>query len=549
MNKKIFRSSVAVALVVLLSSIVLIMGILFQYFENQLQSELESEANYIAYAVENQGLDYIENFTDSDKRITLISPDGDVIADTSADESKLDDHSNRQEVADAMKNGQGTSIRYSGTLAEKTVYYAMKMNDGNILRVSTTQYTVVTILISLLQPILIVFVVAIAVSFIMAQRILKSIIKPINALDLDNPSNNEPYDELAPLLRKISKQKRTIEKQIKNAEKKQEEFRLITENMKEGFIVVDKQMNLLTYNRAALKLLDIDKITPEKMLTDCDDNLLFAIEKALTGEREKSDLTFNNSHYRLIANPVLEENIVIGAVIIIMDVTESVQREQLRQEFTSNVSHELKTPLTSISGFAEMMKSGDTPDSVVKDFSSSIYEEAQRLITLVNDIIKISELDEKKDKADMEKVDLFELSSDIISRLEPVAVKRNICLNLIGESTVLLGNEKILDEMIYNLCDNAIKYNADNGTVDVILNESSKHIKLTVRDTGIGIPQSEQERIFERFYRVDKSHSKTIGGTGLGLSIVKHAAIYHNAEIKVKSELDKGTSITVMFNK
>ena len=549
MNKKIFRSSVAVALAVLLSSIVLIMGILFQYFENQLQSELESEANYIAYAVENQGLDYIKNFTDSDKRITLISPDGDVIADTSSDESKLDDHSGRQEVADAMKNGQGTSIRYSGTLAEKTVYYAMKMNDGNILRVSTTQYTVVTILISLLQPILIVFVVAIAVSFALAQKVSKSIIKPINELDLENPSNNEPYDELAPLLRKISKQKQTIEKQIKEAEHKQEEFRLITENMKEGFIVVDKQMNLLTYNRAALKLLSIEKSQPEKMLTDCDDNLLFAIEKALTGEREKGDLTFNNNHYRLIANPVLEENTVIGAVIIIIDVTESVQREQLRQEFTSNVSHELKTPLTSISGFAEMMKSGDTPASVVKDFSSSIYDEAQRLITLVNDIIKISELDEKKDKADLEEVDLFELSSDIINRLEPVADKRNICLNLIGESTVLLGNEKILDEMIYNLCDNAIKYNVDNGTVDIILSESNHHIKLTVRDTGIGIPQSEQERIFERFYRVDKSHSKAIGGTGLGLSIVKHAAIYHNAEIKVKSELNKGTSITVMFDK
>lgn len=549
MNKKIFRSSVAVALAVLLSSIVLIMGILFQYFENQLQSELESEANYIAYAVENQGLDYIENFTDSDKRITLISPDGDVIADTSADESKLDDHSGRQEVADAMKNGQGTSIRYSGTLAEKTVYYAMKMNDGNILRVSTTQYTVVTILISLLQPILIVFVVAIAVSFALAQKVSKSIIKPINELDLENPSNNEPYDELAPLLRKISKQKQTIEKQIKEAEHKQEEFRLITENMKEGFIVVDKQMNLLTYNRAALKLLSIEKSQPEKMLTDCDDNLLFAIEKALTGEREKGDLTFNNNHYRLIANPVLEENTVIGAVIIIIDVTESVQREQLRQEFTSNVSHELKTPLTSISGFAEMMKRGDTPASVVKDFSSSIYDEAQRLIMLVNDIIKISELDEKKDKADLEEVDLFELSSDIINRLEPVADKRNICLNLIGESTVLLGNEKILDEMIYNLCDNAIKYNVDSGTVDIILSESNHHIKLTVRDTGIGIPQSEQKRIFERFYRVDKSHSKAIGGTGLGLSIVKHAAIYHNAEIKVKSELNKGTSITVMFDK
>lgn len=549
MNKKIFRSSVAVALVVLLSSIVLIMGILFQYFENQLKSELESEASYIAYAVENQGLDYIRNFSNSDKRITLISPDGDVIADTSVDESKLDDHSERQEVVGAMKNGEGTSIRYSGTLAEKTVYYAMKMNDGNILRVSTTQYTVVAILLSLIQPILIVFVVAIVLSFVLSQKISKSIIKPINELDLDNPSNNEPYDELAPLLQKISRQKKTIEKQIKEAEYRQEEFRLITENMKEGFIVVDTQMNLLTYNRSALKLLGIDKENPEDILTEPDDNLFYVINKALKGEREKSDLTLGNNDYSLIANPVSEDNKIIGAVILIIDVTESVKREQLRREFTSNVSHELKTPLTSISGFAEIMKNGGTPDSVVKDFSSSIYDEAQRLISLVNDIIKISELDEKNIQTASEEVDLFELSVDIINRLKPVADKRNISFNLIGESTIVSGTAKILDEMIYNLCDNAIKYNADNGTVDVILSESSKHIKLTVRDTGIGIPQAEQERVFERFYRVDKSHSKAIGGTGLGLSIVKHAAIYHNAEIKLKSELGKGTSVTVMFNK
>lgn len=549
MNKKIFRSSVAVALVVLLSSIVLIMGILFQYFENQLKSELESEASYIAYAVEKQGLDYINNFSNSNKRITLISPDGDVIADTSANESELGNHADRQEVIDALKNGKGTSIRYSNTLAEKTVYYAMKMDDGNILRVSTTQYTVAAIIMSLIQPILIVFVVAVVLSFVLSQKISKSIIKPINELDLDNPSNNEPYDELAPLLQKISKQKKTIEKQVKLAEKKQEEFRLITENMKEGFIVVDTQMNLLTYNRSALKLLGIDKENPEDILTEPDDNLSYVINKALKGEREKSDLTLGNNNYRLIANPVFENDRVIGAVILIIDVTESVKREQLRQEFTSNVSHELKTPLTSISGFAEMMKSGDTPDSVVKDFSSSIYDEAQRLITLVNDIIKISELDEKNVQSDSEEVDLYEMSADILGRLKPVADKRNISLNLIGESIVVSGVAKILDEMIYNLCDNAIKYNADNGTVDVILSESSKHIKLTVRDTGIGIPQAEQERVFERFYRVDKSHSKAIGGTGLGLSIVKHAAIYHNAEIKLKSELGKGTSVTVMFNK
>lgn len=549
MNKKIFRSSVAVALVVLLSSIVLIIGILFQYFENQLQSELESEASYIAYAVEKQGLDYINNFSNSNKRITLISPDGDVIADTSANESELGNHADRQEVIDALKNGKGTSIRYSNTLAEKTVYYAMKMDDGNILRVSTTQYTVAAIIMSLIQPILIVFVVAVVLSFVLSQKISKSIIKPINELDLDNPSNNEPYDELAPLLQKISRQKKTIEKQIKEAEYRQEEFRLITENMKEGFIVVDTQMNLLTYNRSALKLLGINKDKPDDILTAGNDDLICVISKALGGNRKKSDLVINDNDYSLIANPVSEDNKIIGAVILIIDVTESVKREQLRREFTSNVSHELKTPLTSISGFAEIMKNGGTPDAVVTDFSTSIYDEAQRLISLVNDIIKISELDEKNVQAESEDVDLYELSADIISRLKPVADKRNISFNLIGESTVVSGTEKILDEMIYNLCDNAIKYNVDNGTVDVILSESRRHIKLTVRDTGIGIPQSEQERIFERFYRVDKSHSKSIGGTGLGLSIVKHAAIYHNAEIKLKSELGKGTSITIAFTK
>ena len=549
MNKKIFRSSVAVALVVLISSIVLIMSILFQYFENQLQSELKSEANYIAYAVENQGIDYINNFSNSSKRITLISPDGDVLADTSADESGLENHSDRQEVIDALKNGKGTSIRYSKTLAEKTIYYAMKMQDGNILRVSTTQYTVAAILFSIIQPILIVFVIAVAISFALAQKVSKSIIKPINELDLDNPLNNEPYDELAPLLRKISKQKHTIEKQIKEAEHKQEEFRLITENMKEGFIVVDNKRNLLTYNRSALKLLGISRDKPDDILSADNDKLTFVIDKALDGVREKSNLTLNDNYYSLIANPVFENDNVIGAVVLIIDVTESVKREQLRQEFTSNVSHELKTPLTSISGFAEMMKNGGTPDSVVTDFSSSIYDEAQRLITLVNDIIKISELDEKNARVDSEEVDLYELSADIINRLKPIADKRNISLNLIGESTVVSGTEKILDEMIYNLCDNAIKYNVDSGTVDIILSESNNHIKLTVRDTGIGIPQSEQNRVFERFYRVDKSHSKEIGGTGLGLSIVKHAAIYHNAEIKLKSELGKGTSITVIFNK
>lgn len=548
MNKKIFRSSAAVALVVLVLSIAMIIGILFQYFENQLQHELESEADYIAYAVENQGLDYINNFSNSNKRITLISPNGDVIADTLADEAELENHSDRREVADALKNGKGRSIRYSSTLAEKTIYYALKMKDGNVLRVSTTQYTVAAIIMSLIQPILIVFIVAIALSFALAQKVSAAIIKPINELDLDNPSNNEPYDELAPLLRKISKQKKTIEKQIKDAEHKQEEFRLITENMKEGFIVIDKQRKFLTYNNSALMLLDISNPLPESLLPRLN-GFEDVINEALGGKRAESNLEFNESTFSLIANPVYDSSRVIGAVIIIIDVTESVKREQLRREFTSNVSHELKTPLTSISGFAEIMKTGGTPDSVVMDFSSSIYDEAQRLISLVNDIIKISELDEKNSKPENKEVNLYELCRDVINRLCPVADKTNISLNLIGESTVVLGDEKILDEMIYNLCDNAIKYNKADGTVDVIISESKNHIKITVRDTGIGIPLAEQERVFERFYRVDKSHSKSIGGTGLGLSIVKHAAVYHNAKIDLKSELGKGTAVTVIFNK
>lgn len=548
MNKKIFRSSAAVALVVLVLSIAMIIGILFQYFENQLQHELESEADYIAYAVENQGLDYINNFSNSNKRITLISPNGDVIADTLADETELENHSDRREVADALKNGKGRSIRYSSTLAEKTIYYALKMKDGNVLRVSTTQYTVAAIIMSLIQPILIVFIVAIALSFALAQKVSAAIIKPINELDLDNPSNNEPYDELAPLLRKISKQKKTIEKQIKDAEHKQEEFRLITENMKEGFIVIDKQRKLLTYNNSALMLLDISNPLPKSLLPRLN-GFEDVINEALGGKRAESNLEFNESTFSLIANPVYDSSRVIGAVIIIIDVTESVKREQLRREFTSNVSHELKTPLTSISGFAEIMKTGGTPDSVVTDFSSSIYDEAQRLISLVNDIIKISELDEKNSKPENKEVNLYELCRDVINRLCPVADKTNISLNLIGESTVVLGDEKILDEMIYNLCDNAIKYNKADGTVDVIISESKSHIKITVRDTGIGIPLAEQERVFERFYRVDKSHSKSIGGTGLGLSIVKHAAVYHNAKIDLKSELGKGTAVTVIFNK
>lgn len=550
MVNKIFRSNFFTSMLILLVSFCLIFGVLFSYFEAQMFTELESEAGYISYAVKNEGTDFIDNFNEKGKRITLVSSDGTVLADTKADAEELENHADRKEIADALKNGKGTSSRYSDTLMQKTLYYAEKLDDGTILRVSTTQNSVVIILLGLLQPLIIIIVLALIISIFLSYRLSKAIIKSINELDLDDPAANETYEELTPLLKKMSAQKKTINRQIKEAEQKQEEFKLITENMSEGLLVIDKDSNVLSYNQAAVRLLEITNVKESSVLAfNRSRGFRNVVEKALSGERAENDITHDENTYNLIANPVYENDKIIGAVIVIIDITESVKREQLRQEFTSNVSHELKTPLTSISGFAEMMKSGGTPDETVVDFSTSIYDEAQRLITLVSDIMKISELDEGVIPFEKEQVDLRELSKDIIKRLAPVANKRNITLNVIGDTAYVSGTKKILDEMIYNLCDNAIKYNKENGTVDVIINESKSKVNLTVRDTGIGIPQGEQSRVFERFYRVDKSHSKLVGGTGLGLAIVKHAAAYHDAEISLESIVGKGTSVTIGFNK
>ena len=548
MVNKIFRSNFFTSMLILLMSFCLIFGVLFSYFEAQMFTELESEAGYISYAVKNDGIDFINNFNEKGKRITLVSADGSVLADTSANAEELENHADRKEIADALKNGKGTSSRYSDTLMQKTLYYAEKLDDGTILRVSTTQNSVVIILLGLLQPLIIIIVLALIISLFLSYRLSKAIIKPINELDLDNPAANETYEELTPLLRKISAQKKTISNQIKEAKQKQEEFKLITENMSEGLLIIDKDFNILSYNQAAKTLLDVDEADNKSVLSiNRSRGFRNTIETALSGERAENDITHDENTYNLIANPVYENEKIIGAVIVIIDITESVKREQLRQEFTSNVSHELKTPLTSISGFAEMMKSGGTPDETVVDFSTSIYDEAQRLITLVSDIMKISEIDEGAVPFEKESVDIYELSKDIVKRLTPIADKRNITINIIGDTAKVYGVRKILDEMIYNLCDNAIKYNKDNGNIDVIINQVGGKTSITVKDTGIGIPAAEQSRVFERFYRVDKSHSKLVGGTGLGLAIVKHGAAFHDAEVSLESTEGKGTSVTITF--
>ncbi len=548
MTKKIFRSFLLTTLLTLAVSMLFVFGILYQYFEEQLMDGLKSKAVFISHAVESEGKDYLERIGDVGERVTLIAPDGTVIADTEANAAEMENHLERSEVKQAAENGSGTSVRYSETLTEKIIYYAVKMPNGNILRVSVKHYTVITILLGLVQPILVTLLIAAVLCFVLSSKLSKSIVNPINSLDLDAPENNDAYEELAPLLKKISRQRKIIDEQLQTAKRLQEEFRLITENMSEGFLVINSERNVLTYNSAALRLLEISEPPSGNVLAvNRSGPFRNAVERALSGERSENEMMFGESCYGIIANPVLNGGEVIGAVIVILDVTERVRREQLRREFTANVSHELKTPLTSISGFAEMMING-VPDDIAADFARSIYDEAQRLIVLVGDIIKLSELDENSAQLERERVDLRELSEEVAKRLDFAAENKNVAVTVIGNAQIT-GVRKILDEIIFNLCDNAIKYNKNGGSADIVISsDTEKHtVTLTVRDTGIGIPGYAQNRVFERFYRVDKGRSKSAGGTGLGLAIVKHGAACHNAEIHLKSEENKGTEISIIF--
>ena len=528
MNKKIFRSSLLTVCLVLITAIALIMGFLFHFFEKQIQTELANETFFLAQAVEKEGTEYFDDFDSKrnkvtpNNRVTLVDKNGTVLFDSRADASTLDNHADRDEIKTAMKDGKGLSTRYSKTLTEKTVNYAMRLSDGSVLRVSTEQYTVVTILLGMLQPILFIIFATLILTLALSSRVSKAIIEPINRLDLDVPGNNDTYEELTPLLRKIADQKETIERQLADARKKQKEFNLITENMSEGFLVIDSDANLLTYNSAALNLLEIVPPADRSVLLFCRAReFRDVISDVLSGKRAENIMVRDECSYSLIANPVFERDAIIGAVLVILDITEREKRELLRREFTANVSHELKTPLTSISGFAELMKTGDVPEKDIIDFSQSIYDEAQRLIILVNDIIKISELDGQSISFETELVDLYDLSNEVIGRLEKEADKKNVAFHLIGGRA--------------------------ESTVDVLVNQTEDGVNVIVRDTGIGIPPAHQGRVFERFYRVDKSHSKKVGGTGLGLAIVKHGAMYHHAKISMESTVNAGTTITLTF--
>ena len=540
-----------VCALVLAVGLAAVMGILYSNFDGQMRKELSKEAAYLAYGVEQQGLNYLKNIKDKSARITYIDQDGTVLFDNEADVSEMKNHSDRTEFQKAEKYGAGESSRYSDTLSEKTIYYALRLKDGTVLRVSGTQDSVLALVENLIFPLCGLLCLMLILSGIMASAISKRIVKPINELDLESPKENQIYEELSPLLSKIHRQNREIQNQLELAKQQQEEFSLITENMQEGLIVIDKYTMILSANSSAWNLFHMDRVRQGESVycLDREEEFRHAIEQVLSGEHTELVLKLNGSDIQLIANPVIRDKKTEGAVVLLVNVTEKLERESLRREFSANVSHELKTPLTSISGFAEIMQGGLVKCEDIPQFAGRIYKESQRLLQLVEDVIQISQLDEEKTSYTWEPVDVYQVCKNAFESLKEKAKRLNVHLYICGEYMKMEAVRTLLEEAVYNVCDNAIKYNRNDGSVSVFLTQTAQEIQIVVKDTGVGIPKEDQDRVFERFYRVDKSHSKEIWGTGLGLSIVKHAVGALKGSVILRSEEGNGTEICMKFPK
>lgn len=538
MTGKIIRSLFSLAMLVLVIGAALFSGILYGYYEKQSFASLAQEAEQL-----QQTMEYVspEQMRSTD-RITLISPDGTVLYDSVARADAMENHLSREEVAQALREGTGKSSHYSSTVLKKNLYYALRLEDGNILRLSREQSSLGAMLLNMAWPIAATVAGLLLLAAGLSVRLARQITQPINAISPDDPQ--DVYPELQPLTQRLRQQRETIRNQMDELSRRMREFSAMTENMSEGFLLIDLRGHVLTENHSASMLLptDADNIAKCSQRELCQ-----AAQQALTGQRCERLLQQGERTLSVIASPVLESGQVTGAVVLTLDVTEREQREKLRREFSANVSHELKTPLTSISGFAELMSQGLVPPDKVREFSLDIQKECTRLTNLVEDIIDLSRLEEGGGDMTWEDIDLYTLCDDVLQSLEPVAKRQAVTLRLAGESLQVRGVYQVLREMIYNLCDNAIKYNRSGGSVTVTVAWSAGRASVAVADTGIGIPYEDQSRVFERFYRVDKSHSRAIGGTGLGLSIVKHAAALHGAEIKLQSQPEDGTVITVLF--
>lgn len=550
MTKKIFKNIFLGCISVLIATIIIIVGVMYNYYGDEMMNELKLELNSISSGVEIGGFDFLDSLEKNERgRITWIDSDGTVRYDSDATADKMENHLDREEIREALETGKGEAIRTSNTLSEKTMYCAKLLSDGSIIRVSTNQYTVWILLLNMFQPLAIVIIIALVLSYAIAFFASKKIVMPINELDLENVGAVTTYEEIEPLVHRISHQNRVIKKQIKDLKRTQAEFNTITSNMKEGLIVVDTEGKILSHNKSALKLLSAKSLQDEFLNNlNIDKQFSDDLKLALDGIHTNEVITFGDRFLSIYCNPVEVDGKVKGAVAVLLDVTEKHQREMLRREFSANVSHELKTPLTAILASAEIIAMPATTQETSAHFAGNIIKEANRLITLVNDIIKLSKLDDKSFEPELEDVDLYELAKDVESTLSPIADSCKVKLELYGERTMLKGMPTVLSEIIYNLADNAIKYNKENGKVTITVAPVNGKATLIVEDTGIGIGKDDQSRVFERFYRVDKSHSKEVGGTGLGLSIVKHGVEHHNGKITLESEPEKGTKITVIFD-
>ena len=550
MNKKIFQTVFFSILLTLVLVVAVSLSVLYTAYEDRIENDLSAELRFLAAAA-NAQMANVTAVSVPGHRVTIISSDGTVVYESEGNADQMENHLERPEIQAALTYGFGEDTRKSHTLMENLHYAAVRLDDGNVLRVSIPAETMFSFIISMLFPMVILLVILVIFFAWFSMKAAHRITSPINSIDLEHPENLEGYEELSPLLFRISKQQATIREQIESAERTQREFSIITDNMSEGLAIVDSEARILSINRSFYELFDASSVNEGDSLlavnrSDAFSDALFA---SLAGKRTETVIERPGATLQVIASPVLEKGSTRGAVIIVIDITEKAERETLRREFSANVSHELRTPLTSISGFAELLMNGNVPESDVRTFAKDIYDEVQRLIALVHDIIRLSKLDEGGTEEEKEKVDLSDIAKDVLDRSRTKAKNAGVTLSFSssGQSTSITGSAPLLEEMAYNLVDNAIKYNRTGGSVSVSVIGSAEKVSLVVKDTGIGIPDKDKDRVFERFYRVDKSRSRTSGGTGLGLSIVRHAVLFHGGTISLRSKLGEGTEITVDF--
>ena len=550
MNKRIFRSILLVAGVVLLASFLIILDCLYGYFGNLQEGQLRDELSLAVSAVEEEGESYLSRLKPENYRLTWVGEDGGVLYDTQADAGQMENHGDRTEIQDALRLGQGQSSRYSSTLMEKTLYFARRLKDGSVLRISVSRATAWRLVLGMLQPVLVVLAAALILSGLLAGRLSKKIVEPLNHLDLEHPLDNECYEEISPLLNRINRQHEEIQQQMRVMRQRTDEFNQIIGNMQEGLVLLDEKETVLSINAAALKLFGVEKscVGQSFLTVDRNHEISLAIQQALSDGHAEIRCHRGGRVYQFDLSRINSDDRAVGAVLLAFDITEQEYAERNRREFTANVSHELKTPLQGILGSAELIEKGMVQPEDVPHFIAQIRTEATRMVTLIGDIIRLSQLDEG-DEMPREKVELLSLAEEVTDSLKDEAAKKKVTLVVEGQAASIEGVRRLLYEIFYNLCDNAIKYNLPGGSVHFFVDSSEKSVAVKVTDTGIGIPAEDQSRVFERFYRVDKSHSKASGGTGLGLSIVKHAVQYHHGAIELKSEPGKGTEITCVFPK